>query len=453
MASSTPYFVFHYVLLLSFFCIAIQAEVPADQTFTFINHGEFGPATAEYNAKYRVVRTKNVNFFTSPFQLCFYSTTPGAYTLGIGAGVPGDQSPMRWVWDANRNHPIGENATLSFGSDGNLVLTDGRRIFWQSNTRFRGVTAIQLLPNGNLVLHDSAGRPIWQSFDHPSDTLLVGQSLWAQGVNRLVSRKSDADASIGPYSLVHQKNHGLYLFVTDSRGQLIRYSGWLYSQRASTVIFDGKAADSDNQNNSSTSYELAFTVYRNQRTTNPPAATPAPSDIFTLRRVSYNATLSFVRIGSDGNLKAYTYVIQAGSNGRGSRWEESFAYFSAYYTSRCSLPTRCGSFGLCERGTCLACPTPSGLVGWNKSCAPPKLPACQSRTAAAKYFNVTGARHFTSDTATGGEGMTLEECKSRCDAECACLGFVMFEDFRCIIATVLGTLTKTDRNHTAYIKY
>ncbi|KAH7512651.1 hypothetical protein FEM48_Zijuj12G0113500 [Ziziphus jujuba var. spinosa] len=443
MALSSSCFLFSALLLgYCFLFVATQAQVPAQQTFKFINRGEFGQPTAEYNANYRVIQTKNINFFTYPFQLCFYRTIPGAYILAIRAGIPGDQTPMRWVWDANRNHPVGENSVLSFASNGNLVLAEANgRIVWQTNTANRGVTGIKLLPNGNLVLHNAKGRPIWQSFDYPTDTLLVGQSLRTNGINKLISRKSDTDGSDGPYSLVHQENEGLYLYVKDNYGQLIRYSGWGYAERAATVVFDGKAAE----NHNSTAHVLAFTAYRNQTTL------PPPSDIFTLRTLNYNTTLSFVRIGSDGNLKAYTY--QVGSNGRSSKWEEGFAYFSTYWASLCSLPTRCGSFGLCERGVCLACPTPKGLVSWNQSCAPPKLSPCQNGAAKkVNYYNVTGAQHFTDNVANGGEGMSFEECKSKCDADCKCLGFFMFEDFRCIIATVLGTLRKAEKT-TAYIKY
>lgn len=34
------------------------------------------------------------------------------------------ESLFRWVWEANTGKPVGENATLTFGTDGNLVLAD-----------------------------------------------------------------------------------------------------------------------------------------------------------------------------------------------------------------------------------------------------------------------------------------------------------------------------------------
>lgn len=39
------------------------------------------------------------------------------------------------VWDANRGNPVGENATLAFGTDGNRLLADADgRVAWQTNT-------------------------------------------------------------------------------------------------------------------------------------------------------------------------------------------------------------------------------------------------------------------------------------------------------------------------------
>lgn len=90
---------------------------------------------------------------------------------------------MRWVWDANRNDPVHENATLTFGQDGNFVLVDADgRLVWQTKTANKGVTGIKLLPNGNFVLHDKNGKFSWQSFNHPTDTLLAGQSVKINGM-------------------------------------------------------------------------------------------------------------------------------------------------------------------------------------------------------------------------------------------------------------------------------
>jgi hypothetical protein len=61
----------------------------------------------------------------------------------------------RWVSEANRSNPVRENATLTFGKDGNLVLADADgRLAWQTNTASKGVVGLKLLSNGNMVLQD-----------------------------------------------------------------------------------------------------------------------------------------------------------------------------------------------------------------------------------------------------------------------------------------------------------
>ncbi|CAN0911961.1 Epidermis-specific secreted glycoprotein EP1 [Linum grandiflorum] len=71
-------------------------------------------------------------------------------------GLQRSEATRRFVWEANRGNPVGENATFSFGSDGNLVLaqSDGR-IAWQSNTAGKGVVRFEMLPSGNMVLYDA----------------------------------------------------------------------------------------------------------------------------------------------------------------------------------------------------------------------------------------------------------------------------------------------------------
>lgn len=442
-------------LLAIFFTFLTQAQVPANQTFKFINQGGFGDGIIEYQATYRVIRTNAYTFYTHPFQLCFYNTTPESYIFAISTGVPSDKSLIRWVWDANRNHPVHEKASLSLGRDGNLVLQEGDgTVVWQTNTANRGVTGIKLLGYGNLVLHDKNGRFIWQSFDYPTDTLLLGQSVRTNGRNKLVSRKSDSDGSDGPYSLVlDHKGFPMYL---NNTGQLLTYGGWTGTDYGSTITFDSQTT---NGFDDTVAYELVLNV--NQDINAPPPPPQSRRRLLQVRpigngqqinlnKLNYNATYSFLRLGSDGNLKAYTYYDKVSS----MKWEESFSFFSSYFVRECALPSKCGSYGYCSSGMCVACPSQKGLLGWSKGCAPPKLGQCKSG-AKVDYYKIVGVEHFLSPYLEGGDGpMKVAECRTKCDKDCKCLGFFYREDSsKCLLAPVLGTLIKEVNTSIGYIKY
>ncbi|XP_076896883.1 G-type lectin S-receptor-like serine/threonine-protein kinase At5g24080 [Bidens hawaiensis] len=97
------------------------------------------------------------------------------YQLGIWfADLPGDRT---LAWSAYLTSPVTKNAILELDTTGNLVLTDGRTTTWTSNSSGNGVQSAELLENGNLVLYTSEQNIAWQSFSHPSDTLLPGQPL------------------------------------------------------------------------------------------------------------------------------------------------------------------------------------------------------------------------------------------------------------------------------------
>ncbi|CAN6690920.1 unnamed protein product [Malus baccata var. baccata] len=333
--------------LFPLFAFIAQAQVPANQTFTYVNEGEFGPFITEYDASYRMLDP-----FAVPFQLAFYNTTPNAFTLALRMGLRRSESLFRWVWEANRGNPVGENATLTFGTNGNLVLAHANgKVAWQTNTANKGVVGFKLLPNGNMVLHNSKGKFIWQSFDYPTNTLLMGQSLRVGAVSKLVSRAVEKENKDGPYSLVMEPK-GLALYY-----------------KSNTL-----------QNRNSTSHFLNGLLFRTHW------------------------------LGIDGNVKFYTYndKVDIGA------WEVTFALFdrdNSIRETECQLPERCRTFSLCEDSQCVTCPSFKGLLGWSKSCAPEKLTSCDAKSF--HYYKVEGVDHFSSKY-TSGAAMKENDCAKKC---------------------------------------
>ncbi|KAM0827458.1 hypothetical protein ACQ4PT_068180 [Festuca glaucescens] len=145
------------------------------------------------------------------FAMGFFSpsnSTENHYYVGIWYnGIP----ERTVVWVANRAAPITDisSANLAITSSSNLVLSDSNgRVFWStnnSNSVNSSLAEAMLDKTGNFILRSSADSSIlWQSFDHPTDTLLPGMNLRLSHkmhpLQQLVSWKSQQDPSPGDFS-------------------------------------------------------------------------------------------------------------------------------------------------------------------------------------------------------------------------------------------------------------
>ncbi|KAK9266029.1 hypothetical protein L1049_027262 [Liquidambar formosana] len=100
--------------------------------------------------------------------------------LGIRCIYVPDSPPSDVVWIANREDPLMDTSgVLNMTQDGKLVITDSRGISVTINSEQPATssnTSVILLDSGNLVIKEGE-RIVWQSFDYPQDTFLVGMKL------------------------------------------------------------------------------------------------------------------------------------------------------------------------------------------------------------------------------------------------------------------------------------
>ncbi|XP_048140308.1 S-locus-specific glycoprotein S13-like [Rhodamnia argentea] len=111
------------------------------------------------------------------FELGFFS--PESSKNGF-LGIWLVASPEMVAGVANRNSPLTDsNCTLEISNEGELVLLNrSKSVVWSMNsTKVHGNPVARLLDSGTLVLRErngsDAGDYSWQSFDYPSDTLLL----------------------------------------------------------------------------------------------------------------------------------------------------------------------------------------------------------------------------------------------------------------------------------------
>ncbi|KAF9672905.1 hypothetical protein SADUNF_Sadunf11G0093000 [Salix dunnii] len=98
---------------------------------------------------------------------------------------------MTIVWVANRETPFNDSSGVLRLTDlGILVILNlNGTIIWSSNSpRSASNPSAQLLDSGNLVVKegDNMENTLWQSFEHPTDTILPGMKL---GMNRITGIK------------------------------------------------------------------------------------------------------------------------------------------------------------------------------------------------------------------------------------------------------------------------
>lgn len=131
------------------------------------------------------------------------------------------------VWVANRDTPISNPSTsvLKF-LNGNLVLLNESKIpVWSTNISSKPVGSLQatIQDDGNFVLKDgsNSSKPLWQSFDFPTDTWLPGSKLGRNDITKqtqhLTSWKNPEDPGSGLFSLELDPNGTKAYFIMWNR--------------------------------------------------------------------------------------------------------------------------------------------------------------------------------------------------------------------------------------------
>ncbi|KAL3591403.1 hypothetical protein D5086_010043 [Populus alba] len=119
------------------------------------------------------------------------------------------------VWAARRDDaPVPSNATLLFTIDGRVVLRSAQGDETPIVSASQPASLASMSDSGNFVLYNSDRQIIWQSFDHPTDTLLPTQQLKAGA--ELFSPVSETDLSTGIYRLKMQNDGNLVQYPVNT---------------------------------------------------------------------------------------------------------------------------------------------------------------------------------------------------------------------------------------------
>ncbi|KAG2547785.1 receptor-like serine/threonine-protein kinase SD1-8 [Panicum virgatum] len=354
------------------------------------------------------------------FVLGFFAPEGGAEGRTY-LGIWFNRIPERTVvWVANRGSPVlgpAAGAALRVLPNGSLAVAGGDgAVVWAtppppvpSSSAASGdaigaaanATA-QLLEDGNLVLRVPGAGVVWQSFDHPTDTLLPGMKLGVDlraGLDRhLTSWRAPGDPSPGEYT-----------FRLDPRG-----SPELFLYRRSARTYGSGPWNG-----------LQFSGVPNLRS----------AALLTFRFVSKPGTEAFYSYGlaDDGAAVLTRFVVDPSGQVRRLVWIDttrSWSLFWSYPLDECDGYRACGPYGVCSVDRSPIC-----------GCAPgfdPRFPAewalrdgsggCRRRTelnctAGDGFATLANMKLPESANATVDMSLGLDGCRRACLGNCACRAY------------------------------
>ncbi|KAL8498785.1 hypothetical protein ACS0TY_021928 [Phlomoides rotata] len=319
------------------------------------------------------------------------------------------------VWAANRGSPIQNSDNFQFDASGNAYLQSGGSTIWSSNTANKGVSSMQLLDSGNLVMVGDNENIIWESFSHPTDTLLSNQEF-SEGM-RL---SSDPGSNNLSYSLEIKS------------GDMILSAGFRPPQPY-------------------------WSMGRDSRITINKGGGQVSSAVLSGNSWKFydsNKLLLWQFIFSDGNNANATWVAVIGNDGfvsfRMLQAGSSNPSSTRIPADQCSRPAACDPYYVCYPGN--KCQCPSAIP----SCKSMTLPSCNnSKDPVDLVSGGDGLSYFALAFVQPLSKMTLDGCKALCLGNCSC-GAMFFDSSseNCYlfkeIGSMEGSLQGTD--YKSYIK-
>nr|GMD38481.1 G-type lectin S-receptor-like serine/threonine-protein kinase At4g27290 isoform X1 [Ipomoea batatas] len=323
------------------------------------------------------------------FELGFF--TPGQssnYYIGIWFK---NISPQTVVWVANRVTPISSstiNSTKLKILDGNLALVGAQNLVWSTNISAGAAVLATLGDNGNLVLSDGGAKPIWESFDHPTNTYLPGSKI---GFNKRTKTKQvftswkDSD----------NPAPGLFSFDNDGNMSFLLWNGTEEYWNSGPKFGNG-----------------------------------------TLRYLKPNPTFNFTIIDNE-NESYFTFtiktslisrfVIDINGQHKSLAWLESTQEWHSMIaepSQECDVYAHCGPFSICSQNSSPVCACLYGFEYKSQNalffdgCVRKTRFECEDRFEFKMYPNVRLPRHPQNITTEN-----RAECESTCLKNCSCTAY------------------------------
>ncbi|XP_062097281.1 G-type lectin S-receptor-like serine/threonine-protein kinase At5g35370 [Humulus lupulus] len=309
------------------------------------------------------------------------------------------------IWSANRDAPISNSGKMTLNVKGISMADVGGNPKWSTPPLESSVYSLQLTEMGNLILLDQFNDTLWESFQHPTDTVVIGQRLPAEMF--LYSSVSSNDLSTGDYRLE--------ISASDAILQWHGQTYWKLSMDTRAYTNSNFIVEYMAMNSSG-----LFLFARN-------------GSAVVIQMILSPSKFRIAKLDSSGQFTV--------SSISGSEWKQEFSG----PTDACRIPFICGRLGLCTASAAssnqvCSCPTSfHGSSQYTSGCVPSvssySLPLGCSTTnqsidlnSSVSYLRLGYSMEYFSNVFSQPIfGVNLSICEDLCTKNCSCLG-VFYEN-------------------------
>ncbi|WCJ42956.1 G-type lectin S-receptor-like serine/threonine-protein kinase At1g11410 [Euphorbia peplus] len=336
------------------------------------------------------------------FALGFFSPASSSYRyLGIWFHKVSLQTV---VWVANRDDPItGSSGFLSINRQlKDLVLYENKSSspVWLTNvsTEAADVWEAKLLDSGNLILFGRNNRILWQSFKHPTNTMLLGMKIGLNrktGVNTfLTSWRSLSDPGMGNYSYSINPIGSPQYFLNNGTEHYWRTLQYPWPRKTLSEVYHCEFVNNDE-------------IYHNCSFYDP-------------------SIITMVELDESGSIRRLI-------------WQESegqWIKFQSFPLDRCDVYGRCGAYGKCDANTanrfecsCLPGFEPKSVEHWHLSdwkhgCVRKRKASFSICGNGEGFMKVESVKLPDALVAVWVDtSMNLMDCEQECKSNCSCSAY------------------------------
>ncbi|XP_052487311.1 G-type lectin S-receptor-like serine/threonine-protein kinase SD2-5 [Gossypium raimondii] len=347
----------------------------------------------------------------------FGFTTTSDVTLFLLVVVHIDTTKV--IWTANRGSPVSNSDPFVFDKNGNVLLQKGGNVVWTTNTSGKGVSAMVLQDSGNLVLQGDDGKVMWQSFAHPTDTLISDQEF-RQGM-KLISDPSSTNVSY----ILEIKSGDMILSAGYSTPQ--PYWSMGKDTRKNINKNGGEVTLATIDTNSWSLFDESKVLLWQFKISDPNDA---------------NATWIAV-LGNDGVISFFN--LHAGRAASSIKIPDD----------PCGTPEVCQPYFVCsapsDRTKC-QCPSALG----SGSCKTGIISPCGERKESVSLVDAgTGLNYFALDYVSPSSKANMDGCKASCMSNCSCMvAFYDNSSRNCFLFDQVGSFQNSNQpsNLVAFVK-